>query len=69
MILAVAFVAVGLVGIWATWVAIALAAFVVTAVLSWVLSQIPGVRQMFGVKPRPSSATRPTVANGGTLVQ
>jgi glucan biosynthesis protein C len=70
VILAVAFVAVGWgLGIWATWLAIALPAFVVTAVLSWVLSQIPGVRQMLGVKPRPSSATRPTVANGGSLVQ
>lgn len=70
VILAVAFVAVGRGwGIWATWLTIALPAFVITAVLSWVLSQIPGVREMLGVKPRPSSATRPTVANGGSLVQ
>jgi hypothetical protein len=70
VILAVAFVAVRLGwGIPATWLAIALPAFVVTAVLSCVLSQIPGVGELLGVKRRPSSATGPTVANGGTLVQ
>lgn len=56
VVLAVAYVAVGLgLGIPLTWLLIVGPAFVVTAVLSWALSRLPGVRRLLGVKARPAA--------------